>query len=80
MISSWAFPGGMPLFSGMKPPRRASPVPSAGITLLRSQLAAPLRKFCDSDYGAEFVAEALLNWTMAEKDFQEIYRMIGKLF
>lgn len=48
--------------------------------LLRSQLAAPLRKFCESDLMAEFIAEALLTWTMADKDFQEIYGMIRKLF
>ena len=48
--------------------------------LLRAQLAAPLRKFCDSDYAAEFIAEALLTWTMAGKDFDEIFGMIGRLF
>ncbi|MBQ9148333.1 MAG: TetR/AcrR family transcriptional regulator [Oscillospiraceae bacterium] len=49
-------------------------------TLLRSQLASPLRKFCGSDFAAEFIAEALLSWTMAGKTFDEIYGMIGKLF
>ena len=49
-------------------------------TLLRSQLAAPVRKFCESDYAADFIAEALLTWTMAGKTFDEIYGMIGKLF
>ena len=48
--------------------------------LLRSQLAQPLRKFCSSDFAAEFVAEALLTWTMAGKTFDEIYCMIGKCF
>lgn len=48
--------------------------------LLRSQLAQPLRKFCSSDFAAEFVAEALLTWTMAGKTFDEIYGMIGKCF
>ena len=48
--------------------------------MLRTQLAAPLRKFCDSDFAAEFVAEALLTWTMAGKTFDEIYGMIGKFF
>jgi AcrR family transcriptional regulator len=48
--------------------------------LLRSQLASPLRKFCESDFMSEFIAEALLSWTMAGKDFQEIYGMIHKLF
>ena len=48
--------------------------------VLRSQLAAPLRKFCESDFSADFISESLLIWTMAGKDFQEIYGIIGKLF
>ena len=48
--------------------------------LLRSQLAEPLRKFCESDFAALFVAEALLTWTMARKPFDDIYGMIEKLF
>ena len=48
--------------------------------LLRSQLADPLRKFCETDFAALFVAEALLTWTMADRSFDEIYGMIDKLF
>lgn len=48
--------------------------------LLRSQLAAPLRKFCGSDFASEFIAEALLTWTMASKSFDEIYGMIDNIF
>lgn len=48
--------------------------------MLRAQLAAPLRKFCRSDFASEFIAEALLTWTMAGKSFEEIYGMIDKLF
>ena len=48
--------------------------------LLRAQLAQPLRKFCGSDFSAEFIAEALLSWTMAGKSFDDIYGMIEKLF
>ena len=47
--------------------------------LLRSQLAQPLRKFCQSDFSAEFIAEALLTWTVAGKTFDEVYGMIEKL-
>ena len=47
--------------------------------LLRSQLAQPLRKFCQSDFSAKFIAEALLTWTVAGKTFDEIYSMIEKL-
>lgn len=49
-------------------------------TLLRQQLAEPLQKFCFDGFHAEFIAEALLTWTMAKKSFDEIYGVIGKLF
>ena len=48
--------------------------------LLRSQLAAPLRKFCSSDFASEFIAESLLTWSMSGKSFDDIYGMIDKLF
>lgn len=48
--------------------------------LLRAQLAAPLRKFCSSDFAAEFIAESLLTWSMSGKSFDEICGMIDKLF
>ena len=48
--------------------------------LLRSQLAAPLRKFCESDFAADFLAESLLTWTMAGIPFDELYGMLKKLF
>lgn len=47
---------------------------------LRQQLAAPLRKFCDSDFAAEFIAESLLTWTMAGKSLDEISVMTDRLF
>ena len=47
---------------------------------LRSQLAAPLQKFCDSDFTAQFVAESLLTWSMAGKSFDAIYEILKKLF
>ena len=49
-------------------------------TMLRGQLAEPLRKFCSCDFASDFIAESLLTWTMAGKTFDEIYGMIGKLF
>jgi len=48
--------------------------------LLRSQLAEPLRKYCDSDFSAQFIAESLLTWSMAGKPFEEIYEILKKLF
>ncbi len=47
--------------------------------LLRSQLADPLRRFCSQDFAAEFAAEALLTWTMAGKEFCEIWGMLYPL-
>lgn len=49
-------------------------------SMLRSQLAQPLEKFCKDGFAAEFIAEALLTWSMAGKPFDEIYGMIEKLF
>ena len=40
--------------------------------MLRSQLAAPIRKFCRDDFTAEFIAEAMLTWTVAGKDFDDL--------
>ena len=48
--------------------------------MLRSQLSAPLKKFCQQDFTADFIAEALLTWTMASKNFDDIYGVIEKLF
>ena len=48
--------------------------------LLRSQLAKPLRKFCQTDFQADFIAESLLTWTTFGKEFDVIYGMIGRLF
>jgi len=49
-------------------------------TMLRAQLAAPLQKFCSSEFASEFIAEAVLIWSMAGKSFDDIYGIIGKLF
>ena len=48
--------------------------------LLRSQLAAPMRRFFSDDFGAEFAAESLLTWAMARKDFDTIWSQLRKLF
>ena len=48
--------------------------------LLRRQLAQPLRPFCASDFEAEFVAEAVLTWTVEGEGFEEIYQVVRKIF
>lgn len=47
--------------------------------LLRDQLAAPLRRFCSTAFESEFIAEAMLTWTVAGEGFEEIYRVIRKI-
>ena len=41
-------------------------------SMLRSQIAGPLRKFCRDSFTAEFMAEAMLTWTVAGADFDEL--------
>ena len=48
-------------------------------SLLRKQLAAPLRKFCRDDFTAEFIAEALLTWTVAGRGIEELEPLLNKL-
>lgn len=49
-------------------------------SVLRDQLSAPLRKFCRDDFTAQFIAEAMLTWTVAGKAFDEILPVVNKLF
>ena len=49
-------------------------------SMLRAQLAAPLGKFCTNDFAPEFIAEALLCWTLTDKTFDEIFGMIQNCF
>ena len=48
--------------------------------MLRTQLGAPLRKFCEDDITAEFVAANLLIWTVSKMDFDDMYRLLRKHF
>ena len=47
--------------------------------LLRSQLSAPLLKFCPDPFTADFIAEAMLVWTVSGKTFEALYPLIQKL-
>ena len=50
--------------------------------MLRDQLANALMPICDCanhTFLAQFIAESLLTWTMAEKTFEEIYSVIKLL-
>ncbi len=48
-------------------------------SLLRRQLAQPLGKFCSDDFTAEFIAEALLTWTLAGCGMEEMEPLLKKL-
>lgn len=48
--------------------------------LLRSQLAEPLRKFCTDDFTADFIAEAMLTWTVGGKSFEELSDVLKRIF
>ena len=48
--------------------------------LLRSQLAAPVRRFCRDDFTAEFIAEAMLTWIVAGKSFDELSKVLQRIF
>lgn len=43
---------------------------------LRSQLAEQIKPLTDDDFLAEFVAEAMLYWTMAGRSFEDIYPLL----
>ena len=54
--------------------------------ILRKQIAEPIRHVCEvsgyenSDFLAEFVAEATLSWTVGKKSFEELSPILNKLF
>ena len=47
--------------------------------VLRGQLATPIAKFCRDDFTAEFIAEAMLSWTVAGKDFDELKAVLLRI-
>ena len=47
--------------------------------IVREQLSAPLRKFCEDDFTAEFIAENMLIWSSSKKAFEDLCRLITKL-
>ena len=47
--------------------------------LVRKQLAAPLRRFFEDDFAAEFAAESMLIWTVEGVPFEKLYELVRKL-
>ena len=68
-----------PIFADEAALANFSGSPSPYHSLLRRQLAQPLGKFCAGDFTAEFIAEAMLTWTVAGKGFEEMYALIEKI-
>ena len=68
-----------PVFADSAAVSSFSGSPSPYHSLLRRQLARPLLDFCKEDFTAEFIAEALLTWTVAGRSFEEIYALIKKI-
>lgn len=56
-----------------------SPVINRYHSTLREQLAAPLRSFCSDDFHAQFLAEALLTWTVEGREAAELLPLLQKL-
>lgn len=48
-------------------------------SLLRSQLSAPLGKFVPDAFTADFLAEAMLVWTVSGRSFEDLWPLIQKL-
>ena len=46
---------------------------------LRQELAEPLRPVCESDFAAEFTAEALLTWAVEGQAFDSLYGVLSKI-
>lgn len=47
--------------------------------ILRDQLAQPLMSFCEEPFRAQFLAEALLTWTVAGRTEEELLPLLEKL-
>lgn len=49
-------------------------------SLLRQQLAQPVRKFCRDDFTAEFLAESMLAWTVEAAPVDDLIALLLRLF
>ena len=70
------------LFSDPEAAKVYSAVFSERHKMLRGQIAEIITPLChaeNADFTAEFVAESLLTWTVAGKDFDSIYIILDKI-
>jgi hypothetical protein len=47
--------------------------------MLRGHISAFLLPVCDSTFTAEFIAEALISWSMEKLDFEKMYLLLEKI-
>ncbi len=47
--------------------------------MLREQLAKPLRSLCDDTFTADFIAEAMLTWTIQQVPFEQLLSVLQKI-
>lgn len=70
------------LFSDPDAARVFSAVSSERHKALRSQISEIIRRICAEDadgFTADFIAEALLTWTVAGKDFDSIFSLLSRV-
>lgn len=69
------------LFSDPDAAKQMSSGPSSRHKMLRSQIAAYVLPICGGDaplFTSEFIAEALITWSMENADFDTVYPLIEK--
>ena len=66
------------LFSDAGAARSAADGSLSHHRMLRMQIAALVRPTCESDFHAEFIAEALLRWSMEGTDFDTVFPILEK--
>ena len=67
------------LFSDTDAAKRISVSSSDRHKMLRGQISALVRSVCKTDIEADFIAEALISWSVEDTDFDTLYPMLEKI-
>ena len=67
------------LFSDVDAAKQIAPRSSARHRMMREQIAAFVRPICNNDFEAEFIAEAMIAWSVENVDFDTVYPTFKKL-
>jgi len=67
------------LFSDADAAKLVSSGSSGRHKMLRWQIASFVLPVCETDFCAEFVAEALISWSMENVDFETVYPLLEKI-